>query len=207
MKADFAPFNWHRILIGLQPPLFLLEIVVRCLLVFCLLLLVMRLMGKRGQNNLSPMQQMLMIALGSAAGDVLLYPTVPLVAAAIVLLGITGLTVLLEILTRRSDRMRHVVESRPRVLVRNGVVDHDALRTERTPLGELYSQLRMKGARSVRQVDYAFLETTGEISVFLGDQDAAGPDDLLEHALLEGADAHARSGAAMPDHPRPRDAS
>ncbi len=96
METDFDPFNWERMSIGLQPPMYLLEVALKCLVVFCVLLLVMRLIGKRGQNNLSPMQQMLMIALGSAAGDALLYPTVPLLYAALVLVGITLLSMGLD---------------------------------------------------------------------------------------------------------------
>ena len=105
METDFVPFDWVRILLGEQPPAYLLEVAMKCVIVFCLLLLVMRLMGKRGQNNVSPMQQMLLIALGSAAGDVLLYPSVALSYAALVLVGITILTIGLETWSQRSKLM------------------------------------------------------------------------------------------------------
>jgi hypothetical protein len=85
VEKNFEPFDWMRIVVGEQPPAYLLEVALKCLLIFLLLLLVMRMIGKRGQANLSPMQQMLLIALGSAAGDALLYPTVALLYAAIVL--------------------------------------------------------------------------------------------------------------------------
>lgn len=180
METDFDPFDWTRILLGEQPPAYLLEVAMKCVLVFCLLLLVMRLMGKRAQNNVSPMQQMLLIALGSAAGDVLLYPSVALSYAALVLLGITLLTVGLEAWSQRSKRIRDCTESRPTVMVANGVIDHEALQRERTTLRELHAELRVGGARSLSQVRYAILEMTGEFSVFLNDENPEDEELLLD---------------------------
>jgi len=185
METDFVPFDWFRIFVGEQPPAYLLEVALKCLLVFCLLLLVMRLSGKRAQNSLSPMQQMLLIALGSAAGDVLLYPSVALSYAALVLVGITLLTVGFEAWSQRSRRVGDFAESRPTVMVENGVIDHEALRRERTTLRELNAELRVAGARSLSQVRYAILEMTGEFSVFLNDQEPAGEDLLIDAIRLQ----------------------
>ena len=142
----------------------------------------LRLLGKRAHHNLSPMQQMLLIALGSAAGDVMLYPEVPLGYAALVLLGVTGLVMLLEIASAHFRPVRDYVESRPRVLVRDGRVDWEALRRERTTNRELFAELRIKGARSLVQVDAAILEVTGDLSVFLNAR-KDGDDDLLRYVL------------------------
>ena len=179
METDFRVFDWDRLLLGLPPRLYLLEIGFKVLVVFAILLLVLRIMGKRGQQNLSPMQQLLLIALGSAAGDALLYPTVPLAYAALILVGVTLLTVAIEQVAERSRPLRDYLESHPRVLVRDGVVDTDALRKERTTERELHAQLRIKGARSVQQVEWAILEVTGDISVFLNQRENV-PDDLLD---------------------------
>ena len=194
METDFIPFDWHRILLGEQPPAYLLEVAMKCVLVFCLLLLVMRLMGKRGQNNLSPMQQMLLIALGSSAGDVLLYPSVALSYAALMLVGITLLTVGLETLGQRFKRVGDATESRPTLLVVDGVIDHDALRRERTTLRELHAELRVGGARSLSQVRYAVLEMTGEFSVFLNDIEPED-EDLLEDIVSEERKSGSRRAA------------
>ena len=180
METDFSAFEWGRLLIGEGPVLYLLEIAFKSLVVFAILLLVLRMLGKRAQQNISPMQQMLMIALGSAAGDALLYPTVPLAYAALILLGITGLTMLLELVSEKSRGVRDYVESRPRVLVREGEVG--ARLFERTTRRELFAELRIKGARSLSQVDVAILEVTGDISVFLNDR-TPRDRDLLEYVL------------------------
>ena len=187
METDFIPFDWLRVFLGEQPPAYLLEVALKCVIVFCLLLLVMRLMGKRGQNNLSPMQQMLMIALGSAAGDVLLYPTVALVYAALVLFGVTFLTIGLEKWGQHSLHVRDYMESHPTLLVTDGTIDHDALRRERTTPRELRAELRIAGARSLSQVRYAILEMTGEFSVFLNDHEPDDEDLLDDVVSKQGA--------------------
>ena len=182
MPTDISLFDWERLIIGLPPQFYYVEIAFKTLAVFAILLLVLRMLGKRAHHNLSPMQQMLLIALGSAAGDVMLYPEVPLGYAALILLGVTGLTMLLEVASARFRGVRDYVESRPRVLVREGRVDWEALRRERTTRRELFAELRIKGARSLAQVDAAILEVTGDISVFLNDRTDGG-DDLIGYVL------------------------
>lgn len=182
METGFEAFAWERLLIGEQPHLYYLEVLFKVAVVFGLLLLVMRVIGKRGQKNLSPMQQMLLIALGSAAGDALLYPTVALAYAAVILLSVTLLTVWMERATDRSELVRDQVESCPRVLVRDGVIDEAALGKERTNKRELHAALRYAGARSIEQVEVAILEVSGDISVFLSDRPTAR-SDLLDYLL------------------------
>lgn len=191
MDPDIQPLDWSRLLLGLPPPTYLLEVALRCLLVFALLMLVVRLLGKRGQASLSPMQQMLLIALGSAAGDALLYPDVALAYAALILFGITLLDVGLDALSARVRWVRDYVESNPRVLVDRGVVDVAAMTKERILLRELHAALRSNGARSMSQVEHAILEVSGEISVFLYDGPPAD-DDLLQELI----DAHRAPGLA-----------
>ena len=187
MPTDISLFDWERLIIGLPPRFYYLEIVFKTLALFAILLLVLRMLGKRAHHNLSPMQQMLLIALGSAAGDVMLYPEVPLGYAALILLGVSGLVMLLEIGSAHFRPVRDYVESRPRVLVRDGRVDWDALRRERTTHRELFAELRIKGARSLAQVDAAILEVTGDLSVFLNDR-KDGNDDLLRYVLEDDHD-------------------
>ena len=182
METNFQVFEWQRLFLGEAPLPYYLEVALKCVIVFLILLLVMRLLGKRGQQNLSPMQQMLMIALGSAAGDALLYPGVAIGYAALILIGITALTIGLETLAERARPVRDYLESRPRVLVRDGVVDIEALLKERTTRRELYAELRIKGACSLSQVRCAILEVTGDISVFLH-EGPAKDDDLLDYVL------------------------
>ncbi len=188
MESDIHPFDWQRLFLGEAPLGYFLEVVARIGLIFLILLLVLRMLGKRGQNNLSPMQQMLMIALGSAAGDAMLYPTVALGYAALVLIGVTAITLGLENISKRVRWARDYLETRPTVLVHKGVVDDDALFRERTTRRELHAALRVQGARDISQVEVAVLEVSGEISVILNDERPPASDscDLLKE-LFDGS--------------------
>ena len=184
MDTAFTVFDWERIFLGEHPELYFVEIALKALAIFLVLLVVLRMMGKRAQQNISPLQHLLLIALGSAAGDAMLYPDVSLGHAALILVGMTLLAVGLEIVNERSRHVRDYVEARPRLLVRDGRVDEAALQKERTTERELYAALRVNGARSLEQVDYAILEVTGEISVFLNDRRPEG-DDLVQYIVDE----------------------
>ena len=204
MDLDIQAFDWERMLLGLPPPLYFVEIMVKAMMVFAILLLVLRLLGKRGQENLSPMHQLLMVALGSAAGDTILYPEVPIGYAVVILIGVTGLTLGLETLAGHRARVRDYLESRPHVLVRDGVVDYDALKRERTTERELNAKLRMAGARDLSDVEAAILEVTGEISVICHPSRPGGRRNLLDYILEEGSapEATPRSQASMQATPQ-----
>ena len=188
MSTDITLFDWQRLLIGLPPEFYYLEIAFKTLAVFAILLLVLRMLGKRAHHNLSPMQQMLLIALGSAAGDALLYPSVALGYASLILIGVTGLTMAVERWADRSRRVLDIIESQPRVLVRDGVVCQGVLKHERSNERELHAALRRAGARSMAQVELAVIEVTGSISVFLNDKKPGAKQDLLD-GLERGAPA------------------
>ena len=193
MKPDITVFDWRRMLLGDPPLPYMVEIGLKILIIFALLLLVLRLLGKHGQQNLSPMQHLLMIALGSAAGDALLYPDVPIAYAAVILLGVTAVTLGVEFLSERFRPVRDYVESRPRILVKDGEIHWHALNSERTTRRELFAELRIKGARSLSQVDFAILEVTGDISVFLNDRPPANRD-LLDYVVDEDKDEPSPAG-------------
>ena len=199
MEPGLEVFNWERVFLGLAPPTYLLEIALKAVFIFLILMIVMRLIGKRGQQDISPMQQILMIALGSAAGDAMLYPEISLSYAVLILIGVTLLTVALEWLAGRSRPVRDYLESRPRVLVKDGVVDYDALRKERTTRRELFSELRMKGASSLSQVDVAILEITGDVSVFLNDRQPTDKD-LVDYILADERSSPPAAGGDTRDH-------
>ncbi len=182
LDSDLIPLNWHRILLGAAPPMYLVEVAARILMLFAVLLLVVRLLGKREQETLSPMQQMMMIALGSAAGDVMLYPEVSIAYAAMILIGVSLLTVTLEIAANRFRPVRDYLESSPRILLRDGQIDFDALARERTTERELYAVLRDKGAVALSQVELAILEVTGAISVVLNDSKPK-QRDLIDYLI------------------------
>ena len=188
MWTDFEPFDWLRIFVGEAPLGYYGELALKVLIVFAVLVVVMRILGKTGRDHLSPLQQMLLIALGSAAGDVMLYHHVPFGHAVLILLGLSGLAVGLEFATTKWASVRDTVDSHPVVLAIDGRVLRDRLHRQRINERELYAAIREHGGRSLAQVQLAVLEVTGKISVFLDESKAPEHEDLLDYLRRDATD-------------------
>lgn len=160
-----TPLDWHRMFLGEEPPLYLLEIVVRITAIYLFAVVMMRVMGKRGQGQFSPFEYVVIIALGSATGDAMFYPEVPILYAWVVIAVVVLLDRLLAWMQTRSRATNRFVEGTPRLLVHDGQVLREALHDELIRPDELMGMLRENGVRDVGDVEYAFLERSGSLSV------------------------------------------
>ncbi|GAA0504516.1 DUF421 domain-containing protein [Deinococcus depolymerans] len=166
MSAEVIPFDWARMLLGDTPPLFLLEIVFRTAVIFLWLVFLLRVTGKRGLAQLSPLELAIVIGLGSAAGDPMFYPEVPLLHAMLVLTLVVGLQRLLSHLVIRSERVETFIEGVPVELVRRGVLSGEALRRANLSREDLFERLRAQGVRQLGEVQRAYFEQDGNLTVF-----------------------------------------
>jgi uncharacterized membrane protein YcaP (DUF421 family) len=201
MQTDFEPFDWFRIFVGEAPLAYYGELAMKILIVFAVLVVVMRILGKTGRDHLSPLQQMLLIALGSSAGDVMLYHDVPLGHAALILLGVSGIAVFVEFLTTKSRVVRDAIDSKPVLLVLDGTVLRERLHAQRINERELHAAIREAGGRAMAQVQLAVLEVTGKISVFLDEETPPAEEDLLD--CLRAQARADEAGGAGPPAPEP----
>ena len=155
----------HRIFLGDHSPWFLLEVVFRTLFTFIYTLVLVRWMGKRGMGQLSPFELAIIIALGSAVGDPMIYDDVPLVNSMLAIAVIIGLQQLLGILTVKHSAVEAFVESRTEMLVEKGLINLEQLERERLSTNELFEMLRVEGVAHLGQVRQAFIEPSGHVSV------------------------------------------
>lgn len=166
MEEQIVPFDLKRLFIGDEPPLFLLEILFRTGFMFAFVLIAARVIGKRGMKQLTPFEYIIVIALGSATGDPMFYPSVPLLHGVAVITLIVLLEKGIASIAQKSPYMEKQIESTPTMLIRKGKVRIKALKNSSLTKNELYMQLRMQKVRYLDEVDYAYLETSGSISVF-----------------------------------------
>lgn len=167
MDEEVRVFDFQRIFLGDLPLEFVLEVAFRTAFMFAFTVILVRLLGKRGMGQLSPFELVIIIALGSSVGDPMFYPDVPLLHAMIV---VTVIVLMQRALVRVADRSKLVerfVESEPRLFVREGVVDIDALARERFARDELFTMLREEGVEQLGQVKRAYLEPSGRVSVWM----------------------------------------
>ena len=106
MDQPVVPFDLVRMFVGSEPALFYLEIVVRTVIVYSYTLLLLRWIGGRSVAQLSMVEFLLVIALGSAVGDALFYPEVPLLHAMAAISLVVLINKGLDIAIARWDRQR-----------------------------------------------------------------------------------------------------
>lgn len=159
-------FDWQRILIGKEHPLFLLEIVVRTVIVYVYALLLLRWLGSRTIGQLSTVEFLLVIALGSAVGDAMFYPDVPLVHALLVVTVVVLANKLLDILIARFKRAEHAIDGVPEEIIRDGVICKPFLSSTTMGVSELFQELRERGVEHLGQVGSAYVEADGAVTVF-----------------------------------------
>jgi uncharacterized membrane protein YcaP (DUF421 family) len=166
MDAAPVPFDFTRMLIGPAPLLFYLEIIVRIVIVYIYTLLLLRWIGSRTIAQLSTVEFLLVIALGSAVGDAMFYPEVPLLHALLVITGVVLINKGVDILLYRSKTMKTAIDGNAVEVVRNGRIAPDGLSDRSMSVSELHELLRLNGATNLGEIGLAYIEANGQMSVF-----------------------------------------
>ena len=159
-------FDWERILVNEAPASFMVEIVVRSVIMFVTLLIVLKLAGKRGVKQLSVFEMVIIISLGSAAGDPMFYEDVGILHALIVFVSVLVLYRFITWLTGKSHVVEVFFEGKTECLVDEGKFSMQKFSRESLAQDEFFTELRLKGVEHLGQVRKAYLETSGDISVY-----------------------------------------
>ncbi len=168
------PLDLQRMFLGEDPPLFLLEILLRIAIIWPWTMLLLRWIGGRSISQLSLVEFLLVIALGSAVGDSLFYPEVPLLHAMLVILVIIVIDKLIDQAIRQVQGAKRIFDGRPVEVMRDGVLCASMAGARQIGSLELMELLRLKGVRNLGSVHRAFLEPSGQLSIFAADPPLTG---------------------------------
>jgi len=138
----------------------------RTIVLYLVLIGGMRLLGKRQIGQLEPSEFVVTMLISNLASIPMQNTGIALYSGLVPLLTVLGLELLLSGLVLRSVRLRQILCGKPVILVENGRILQENLRRTRVTLDELASHLRQKDVLEVSEVQYAILETDGNISVF-----------------------------------------
>src|SRR5688500_2131090 len=146
MPLDVRVFDLQRIFIGNLPWTFTLEIVFRTAFMYLYALLLIRFIGKRVLRELSVFEYVIIFALGSAMGDPMFYPEIPLLHGMAVLTAIVVLQRGLAWMLHRSDRVHDLLyPGHTASLVLDGLINTEGLVRERLNIRDLEMLLREEG--------------------------------------------------------------
>ncbi len=129
--ASITPFDWQRLFLSEDvPAFFLLEVAFRSLLMYALILLTLRITGKRGVKQLSLFELTIILSLGSAAGDPMFYADVPLLHAFMVFGVIIACYLFFNWLTEKSPKVERWLEGSPVCIIEDGKINLEVFRNE-----------------------------------------------------------------------------
>ena len=165
----------------------MLALFARTLILYGLVLLVMRLMGKRQIGQLQPFELVVTIMIAELASVPMQNRDLPLSSGIVPIVTLLAAQVILSLLILRSQWARRIICGTPSILVRNGQLAQKELARLRVNLNDLLEQLRVKNVPNLEDVEFAILETTGSLSVIPKSQKRPlNPADLNLSTEYEG---------------------
>jgi len=157
---------WKELLLGGEDWSFLLETILRTLIMFMVVLISLRLLGKRGVKQLSIFELVVIIGLGSAAGDPMFYKDVGILPALIVFTMVISFYSLITYLIGKNKKFELLVEGGPVSLIKEGVFAIENFKKQNLGEDEFFAELRMQNVSQLGQIEQAIEESSGNISIF-----------------------------------------
>lgn len=140
-------------------------IFIRALILYTIVIIVMRIMGKRQIGQLQPFELAIAIMISELAAVPMQDTGIPLINGIIPILTLLIAQIIISFVSLKSVKARGVICGRPSVLIENGKIVEENLRTELYTLNDLLEQLRIKDTPNIADVNFAILETNGQVSV------------------------------------------
>ena len=144
----------------------LLIIIVRTFILYWFILVIFRLMGKREVGELSIFDLVVFLLIAEVAGFSLDDPNSSFINAIVPVIILFLIQIGVSYFSLKSKKFRDVMEGEPSIIMRDGIIIEKEMRKQRYNLDDLLQQLREQQIGSVQSVSYAFLEPSGNLSVF-----------------------------------------
>ncbi|HXH01585.1 MAG TPA: YetF domain-containing protein [Xanthomonadaceae bacterium] len=149
------------------------EFVLRAVVVYVVILVMVRISGKRSVGQYTPFDLILVVLLGTAVQNSLIGEDVSLLGGLLLAATLIALNWLVGLATSRSRRMDRLVEGVPVVLARNGRIYQEALRRENIAKSDFDEAMRQADCAKHEDIRLALLETDGKISIVTRQRDEA----------------------------------
>ena len=159
----------------------------RAIVLYILVLVVMRLMGKREIGQMQPFELAISIMIADLATLPMTETGVPISNGIIPILGLLVMHLTISMLNLKSTKAREIICGKPAILIFRGKVDEKVLKKERFTINELEKRLRTNNIFNIGDVEYAVLETSGQVTVIpKPNKRATTPEDFNIEPKYEG---------------------
>jgi uncharacterized membrane protein YcaP (DUF421 family) len=188
MKPDEIRLSdWNRIIFGEAPPEFFIELVIRTVFLFVLLVIAMRLLGRRMAGQVNRIEMIALFSLAAAIGVPLQAPDRGLLPSIVIALVVIAVGKLVTAIAFRHQRFEAIAEDEYATLVMDGVIQMEKMRETRLTVERLYAQLRKEGIRHLGEVKRLYFEANGSFSLVKNENPPPGLAIIpaFDQALLD----------------------
>ena len=140
-------------------------LLIRCVIVYSIVLVVFRLMGKRQLGELQPFEFVITLIIADLATIPMAEINIPVIHGVVPLLTLMLLHFFISWISRKSIFMRKVINGKPVLIITPDGINYDALKKLNMNLNDLNEALRNLNYCSLDQIEYAIVETNGKITV------------------------------------------
>lgn len=137
----------------------------RTVILYSLIIIVIRLMGKRQLGELEPSELVVTILISELAAVPMQDPEVPLLYGVVPMVVLLAMEVIIAFGVMKNIKLRVLMCGKPSILIDNGKIIQSALLKTRVNIDEIIEELRLRGITDLNEVQYAILETNGQMSV------------------------------------------
>lgn len=143
----------------------MLTIMIRSIVIYLIVLLVFRLMGKRQLGQMQPFELVLTLIIADLATIPMAEVSVPVLHGIVPLLTLVILHFVLTIISRTSQTFSKIISGKPVILINPKGIDYQAMKKLNLSTDDIFAALREQGYFNINQVQYAIMETNGKVSV------------------------------------------
>lgn len=137
----------------------------RAIILYIIVLIVMRLMGKREISQMQPFELAISIMIADLATIPMSEIGIPIFNGIVPILGLLVMHLVISVINIKSISLRKFICGKPSILIYRGKIDEKVLKKERFTINELQERLRRNNIINLGDVEYAILETSGEVTV------------------------------------------
>ena len=175
MDADQIKISdWSRILFGEVPPSFFLEVIIRTVFVFFLLIISMRFFGRRMAAQINRIEIVSLYSLAAAIGVPLQTPDRGLLPAVIIAIVVIVVGRIMAAIAFGNEHLEEKIEDKLAVLANDGVLDPKKFKGTTLTKERVFAQLRTFGVRHLGEVKRLYVEANGSFSIVKEQQPSYG---------------------------------
>jgi uncharacterized membrane protein YcaP (DUF421 family) len=160
-------------------------LIIRTFFLYFAVIFIMRMMGKKQIGELEPFELVVALMISELATLPMTDIRIPLLHSVIPMITLLFLQVGTSYIELKSERARKILTGNPSILIRNGKIDIAELRSQRFNINDLLEELRLKGYFNLSEVQYAILETSGELSILPKTKESAATKADLKIKVVQ----------------------